>query len=111
MQKVLVFSVDDLAVERKNVAQALNNACNNRSQKYRVRGMCQVDDEVYFVLLPRRQGESAEDYVFAPADDISETGMASLLEERWEAGFDTVGLINLGEDSLLMFYARPRETG
>ena len=111
MQKVLLFSVDDIAADTSNVAQALAKACNGRTDHFRVRGLCQIEDEVYFVLLPRPRGETREDYVFAPLEDISDMGMQALLEERWEAGFDTVGLIDLGEDSYLMLYARPQETG
>ena len=52
MHKVVTFATADLAFDPKGVAEAVNKACRGRSGRYWLRGVCQVEDTTFFVLLP-----------------------------------------------------------
>ena len=108
MQKVISFSVSDLVIDPDGVADVLTKACSKRRGDYRVRGVCQTADNVFFVLLPVAASEAAESYVIAPLSDVTGDGMTSMLSARWAAGFNALGTVDMGEDSYLMVYARPR---
>ena len=106
MQKVVRYSLDDVALDHKAVAQALNRACRRGSTRYAVRGLAQIDDALYFVLLPAGDQLPDEQYVLAPVEDRSRSGFTAELTERWAAGFDLIGTLQLG-DGFLALYARP----
>ena len=103
MQKIISFEVDDLAVDAEEVVNTINNACTKRHDKYKVRGICQIEPHVYFVLLPLRQHEEPERYVLIDVQDTSHDGFVALLNERWSADFDTVGTIEVYEDTKILF--------
>ncbi len=106
MQKIVRFDIDDVVLDPESVQARLNQACSGRTGLYRVRGVCAVGGAVYFVLLPLAPDVSAETYVLAYVDDVSDAGFAAVLEERWSAGFDAVGSIAMGESAYVLF-ARP----
>jgi len=109
MQKIITFGVNDLALDTDEVAARLTEACSHRRAQYRVRGLCQVREVVYFVLLGLPRGDPPESYVIVPVDDLTDAGVTAMLEQRWEAGFDAVGMVNLGDDACLALFARPQE--
>jgi len=41
--------------------------------------------------------------------DLTEAGLTAMLAQRWQAGFDAVGTVNLGEAAYYMLLARPRD--
>lgn len=106
MQTIMPFSVDDVSFDAESVADALNMACAGRHERRRVRGVCQIEETVYFFLLPLRRGEPLESYVLVAVDDLTEDGLTAMLAQRWEAGFDAVGTINLGEAAYYTLFAR-----
>ena len=105
MQKILTFTIDSIAYDSKNVENVLNEACSGRREKYWVRGGSQVDENVYFLLLRQPKGRQSEKYHLAPLEDTTRDGMTSMLEQRWESGFDTITTIDLGEDTFLILVA------
>ncbi len=108
MHRTLPFSLDDLAADHKSVQATLNDACSKRRQKYWLRGVAQVEDHVYFFLLPRVGNSADEDYVLAPLPEIpSHQDMIGILDDRWAAGFDMIGSCRVYE-TLFLVFARGR---
>ena len=108
MQRIIRYQVDDVIVDPDGVVEALNHACAGRTGMYRVRGVCQVGEDVYFVLLPLGPQETLETYVLAPVDDVSTDGFSAMLHTRWTSGFDAVGAVTLG-DAVYVLFARAQE--
>jgi len=107
-QKLVSFSVADLAARTDEIAAALTEACR-RSPGYVVRGLCQVEDIVHFVLLSLRGGEQPAAYILAFVDDVSEAGLTAMLAQRWASGFDAVGTVALGDGAYLTLFAKSRD--
>lgn len=106
MQKILRYSVADLCADVEGVSAAITHACRQPSGPYRVRGLVQVDDEVFIQLLPAAAGRT-DVYRFAEACDVTEADVVALLTERWTAGFDCVGSVSTGDGLYLFLFARP----
>lgn len=107
MQRILSYHIDDLAVDPQDVIHAVNDACTHRGVEYKVRGVCQIEDHVFFVLLPLEDKEREEEYVLvAKSDPPSRDEMIAILNDRWHADFDTVGSIQVYETPM-MVYAKP----
>ena len=111
MQKLIAYSIDDIAYDARAISDALSKACTTHTQHYTVRGVCQVGRTVYFVLVPLAGSGKLEDYIMVDVPDLSDDGFTSMLAERWDNGFSTIGTINLGEDSYVVLFARPRDDG
>ena len=107
IQKLIPFPVDEFVVDPAGVAETLTHACTARRQRYRVRGLCQFGDTVYFILLSLEHGETPETYVLAPVENSSGSGITGMLSERWGAGFNTVGAVDVGEKNYMVLYAQP----
>ncbi len=106
MQRVVSFSLDDLVVDSDGVIETLNNACTHRHDHYRVSGICQLENKIYFVLLPLDSGEKMRDYIMVPAEDVSHDGFVDMLHTRWSSGFDLIGSVQLYETTMVLF-AKP----
>jgi hypothetical protein len=107
MQRILTYHIDDLAVDHKDVMATVNAACTHRGVEYTVRGVCQVEDHVYFILLPLEDKEREEEYVLVPkADPPSRDEMIAILNDRWNNNFDPVGSIQVYETPMIL-YAKP----
>lgn len=107
MQKLIPFSIDDIAFDPDEVAGAVNEACEQRRTKYKLRGVCRAYERIYFVLLPLKENEQLEEYLIKPIDDPSENGISAELENRWESGFDTIGSIQVDDRILGVFAKQP----
>jgi len=105
--KIVVYSTDDVALDASTVASALTHACKGRQRRYYVRGLCQVDDSVYSLLLPVESGAPVPEYIFISIEDTTKDGVTSLLYERWLSGFDAVGTVSLSEGVYLVLFAMP----
>ncbi len=109
MHKIMPFSLDDLAANSKEVQDSVNTACCRRTTKYRLRGVAQIEEHVYFFLLPRGSEEEMEDYVFAPLEEsVAHEDIIGMISDRWSAGFDLVGSFDV-YGTLFMVYARKQE--
>jgi hypothetical protein len=102
-QRIITFALDDLAVDPDSVVDALNDACTHRHEHYRIRGVCQLDQKIYFVLLSLDANEPARSYVLTSIDDISSDGFVAMLENRWASNFDTVGTIKVYDTVMALF--------
>ncbi len=105
MQKILHYTVSDLCADAEGISEAITHACKASSGPYRVRGLVQAEEEVYLVLLPA-PGRRTETYRFAEIYDTTGDSLVALLNERWAAGFDTVGSVAAGDGLLLVLFAR-----
>ena len=105
MQRIVSYTLDDLAADPKAVEAGLNTACRSRRQKYRVNGVCQLADTVHFVLLPVESVARGAGYVIAPADETGPDGFTAELSQRWASGYDAIGTMEVGE-TLLVLYTR-----
>ncbi len=110
-QRILTFSISDLAFDSGSVARQLTANCRDHAEHYRVGGACQVDERVFFTLLPVRGPAPAAVYRLVPVEDATADGFAAMLSERWHAGFDALGTIDLGDDLLLVLFACEQVAG
>jgi len=106
MQKIVTFPVADLSYDPGAAADALDRACNTRAHRYRVGGVCQIDELVYFVLRPRPTAAPAETYVLTPVEDLGVDGFPDALLQRWSAGFNPLGTVRLDAGVYLILFAR-----
>lgn len=102
-QKIIHYHIDDIAIDPDDVCESLNDACTKRQHKFRVRGVCQLENHVYFIMIPHRNGEPLEEYIIAPLDDISHEGFVATLNNRYQGGFDTVGTFQVYETHMALF--------
>lgn len=109
MQRIMTFAIDDLVIDPESVAAQLTKMCSEHRPHYWVRGLCQLQDKVYFVLLAATAGEPREQCVIVPVRDVSDAGFTSMLDERWSAGFNCVGTVALGEGMHLILFTRPQD--
>ncbi len=105
----MIFALNDIAYDSREIERILTKSCNSHQQKYYLRGVCQVEKKVYFVLLPRQDSEPPEHYVIVDLPDSSDEGMDAMFEQRWEAGFNVLATIHLGDSAYLAVYSHPVE--
>ena len=107
--RIAIHSITALAFDPDAIAEALMETCNRRSLRYNLRGVCPVDDKVFFLLEPRAASAPSEQYVIVPVSDTTEDGVTGMLNERWGAGFGAIGTVPLGEDTCLFVFAKPMD--
>lgn len=106
MQRILNFSVDDVIIDQETVEERLNSACADPAKPYRLRGVCQVDQQVAFLLVPAEEmAQKEETYTFGMLADTTVAGFETAVSERWFAGLEVLGILNLGEDRYLLVMA------
>jgi hypothetical protein len=105
MHRTLVLSLQELWHDHVAVAERVNHACRGTGGAFRVRGIAQFKDRVFVYLLPVVD-DVTEAYVLAPWEDESVAGVSTCLSERWGAGFDLVGAIQLDEGHYLLLLAQ-----
>jgi hypothetical protein len=104
--RIVSYNLDDLVVDPDGVIEAVNNACTHRHEHFRVSGVCQLEQNVFFSLTPLLDKEPLLDYILVTVEDISHDGFVSMLQDRWAAGFDMIGALQLYETTALLF-AKP----
>lgn len=107
MQKIVSFDVQEIAFSPEDVAAALNKACSARQGRYRVSGLCQLDNTVLFVLLPLERAQPLEEYQFSTASDLTIPGFTAALLDRWSRGLNALGAVVMGNTRVLLL-ARPK---
>ncbi len=105
-QRLIPFSVQDITMSPEQVSAALNKSCNTRLYRYRVTGLCQLREQVHFVLSPTPKDGPEETYLMAPIVDVSPDGFAAEAFERWTSGFNLLGTVELAR-SFMALYAIP----
>ena len=101
-QRVLVFNIDEFAIDYIAVAASINEACKRGGAKLKVTGLCQTFKNVY-VPLGIDQSVVGVRYVLAPFSGTSGEEVEADLFTRWSSGFSTKGLIRLSESFLGLF--------
>ena len=107
-QRILVYSIDEIAVDYKAVAQSINCACQRDHTHYRVAGLCQTHDCVFFSLEELRSRQEVR-YVLVPFSGTSNDQVKADIYTRWSSGFSTRGLIRLSESYLGLFESGERK--
>ena len=107
MQKIIAFEIPEVALSPEQVALALNKACSGRQGRYRISGVCQIEDTALFVLLPLARGRALEEYLFCTVSDLTVPGFTGALLDRWSHGFNTLGALAVGNARVLLL-ARPK---
>lgn len=107
--RTVKFSVDDIAIDYDNVAASLTTTCCRDGGRWRIDGLCQLADVVYFPLSEYRPPCPVR-YVLAPFDDNDSDDIAYDLLMRWRSGFITRGVIHLSNLHLGLFELRSTET-
>ena len=96
MQRILVFSIDEVAVDYQSVGKAVNAACRRDHTEYQVQGLCQTNDSVLFTL-EEKTSENNVRYIIAPFSGTSNDDVKADIYTRWSSGFSTKGLIRLSD--------------
>lgn len=104
-QKIAVYATDEVAFDAPAVAEALTRTCNEHRVRYRVTGVCQVAEAVYFILVLGRPSDQPYTYVFVSIEDATEDGVTDLLYGRWQSGFDAIGTVDLGDGAVFVLFA------
>ena len=107
--KIITVMDVDIVQDPEAVSEILEKACYGRRGRFAVTGVCQLGDEVFFVLQPRVDSSPREKYVLAVAKDTTSSGFSAELLNRWTHGFNAIGAITVADRSFIL-YARP-ETG
>ena len=107
-QRILVYSIEEIAVDYKAVAQSINCACHRDRSFYRVSGLCQTHDCVLFPLEEMSSPISVK-YVLVPFSGTSNDQVKVDIYTRWSSGFSTRGLIRLSESYLGLFESGERK--
>lgn len=100
--RTLVFNLKDIVLNYEDVARTITDACYRNGAGYRVGGVCQNNDTIFFPMEPRSNGNTFR-YVFAPFSGQSNDHIEADIFTRWGAGFATKGLIRLSESYLGLF--------
>ncbi len=104
--RILIYSLDDLAIEYEDIAIALTKICAYRDAEYKISGVCQTRDRVYFPL-EINEDKIHPTYILAPFSGLSDAQVEADLFSRWTAGFNTKGLIRMTESYLGLFECFP----
>ena len=107
-QRILVYSIEEIAVDYKAVAQSINCACQRDRTRYRVSGLCQTHDCVLFSLDEMSSRISIK-YVLVPFSGTSNEQVKADIYTRWSSGFSTRGLIRLSDSYLGLFESGERK--
>ena len=105
MQKIVTLQLDTICADAEGVASMLSQACVRPSGTYRVQGLCQAGGNAYAILHPVPSGTPGATYRFAELHDVTAADIAGLLHERWAAGHDAIGSINLSDGLVLFLFA------
>ncbi|MFO7821874.1 MAG: hypothetical protein R6V56_07485 [Lentisphaeria bacterium] len=107
-QRIVSFTIDEIAVDTDNVLDSLNEACTKRHLHYWVRGICKIEDRVYFMLLPVSEGQAAETYRFVEGEEMGDGDFVAEVNSRYQGGFDMVGSFKV-YDTLMLVFATGRK--
>lgn len=102
-QRIISFTIDEIAVDTDNVINSINQACVKRHNHYWVRGICQLEDRVHFMLLPVNAGQPSESYRFSALEELGDESFVAEVNGRYQGGFDTVGSFRVYDTVMLMF--------
>jgi len=100
--RIISFGIDEIAVDTENVADSINEACTKRHHHYWVRGVCQLESRVYFMLLPVSEAQESETYRLITLDEIGHENFVATVNGRYQGGYDTVGSIKVYDTIMLV---------
>jgi len=106
MIRQVKYTVSDIAFDAAGIGKRLTALCIHGGRPYMVRGLCQLDEAVTFVLVPCEHERPADEYHLIKVPTTEPEAFEAELSIRWHAGFDCIGLINLGPAEFLMLLAR-----
>ncbi|MFW6414307.1 MAG: hypothetical protein ACOCZS_03290 [Verrucomicrobiota bacterium] len=101
--KIIHYHIDDIAIDPEDICDSLNEACTKRQHRFRLRGICQLENHVYFVMVPLRSGEPREEYIITTLEDISHEGFIATVNNRYQGGFDVIGSFQVYETHMALF--------
>ncbi len=108
--RTLVFSTTDIVCNYEQVAGIITQACNRGHDLFRVSGVCQASETIFFPLEVALAVQSLR-YVIAPLSGNTDAHFRADIFDRWAAGFATRGSIRLSEIYLGLFeIERPRSS-
>ena len=99
--KMVPFSLDEFVVDTDGVQEALNHACARGGTPREVMAVCQVGDNVLFIL-ENGAGKPPE-YRFVFLQDLTRDGFVSLVNERYQGGHDPVGTVTVRDSVYVLF--------
>jgi hypothetical protein len=100
--RILIYSIQDLAIDYEGIAVELTKVCRSHPDIYRISGVCQSRDKVYFPIETTNM-QVEPTYILAPFSGMSDAQVEADLFIRWSGGFNTKGLIKMTESYLGLF--------
>lgn len=89
MNRIVKIHVNDIAVNRQEMSEMVDNACL-RKTPMKVVGLCQVRDQLV-VSLEEIDKPSNLKYVFSPFPSENEEEVVAEIDFRYHAGFSIIG--------------------
>lgn len=96
------FSLDELSRDAEGIARCLTQACQRDGRLYQVTGVCPTGRTVVFPLEQAADGRRRR-YEIRPFSGLLDEDVMADIRSRWQGGFSTRGLVQLGEIWLGLF--------
>ncbi len=93
MNRLLKLHADEIAVDPEGASALLNSACAH-ARSMRLSGCCQTG-ELVVVCYEECSKPTRLKHLFAPFPDPSEDGLVDEIDARYNAGFTTIGSIDI----------------
>lgn len=100
------FSPNEIVTDAPGVAKAVNRACCNWGIPKTVQAVCQVADEVHFVLR-HVDHPSPKDYHIVPLPDTTQAGFAASVNAHFQGSTDIVGTCQAHGTTYAVFHKAP----
>lgn len=96
MMKIIEINIDDVLVDESACSEMISQACT-RSAPLRVTGLVDNGTMLFVLLEERPPALPREKYRLAPLCGFNRNEVAAALNERYCAGFSTIGSFVAGE--------------
>ncbi len=100
--RLQIYDIKEITIDYEGVSDALNKGCTRDNTLYRITGVCQVGDTVFFPMEEAAQQAKVK-YLLAPFSGISRDKVQADIVTRWASGFATKGLIELSASFIGLF--------
>ncbi len=100
--RMQIYTTKEIATDCESVSRALNKGCKRDKVHYKISGVCQVNETVFFPMEKILDNDKFS-YILAPFSGHSKDLIQADIFTRWTSGFRTKGLIELSESFLGLF--------
>ncbi len=94
--RMQIYNIKEIAADYEGASKVLNSGCKRNEIYYRISGICQVNETVYFPMEEIQNGNKFS-CILSPFTGYSKDLVLADIFTRWSSGFITKGLIELSE--------------